>query len=128
MIQQFPVYAVLPCSDVERAKTWWREKLGAKPMHEDPGGAWYECAGGTMFLLTGSPNAGTAKNTAASFQVTGLEQVMEELRGNGLEFLEYDQGDFKTENGVLAMGPYKACWFQDSEGNTIEINEVAREG
>ena len=124
-ITEFPVYAVLPCSDVERAKDWYRDRLDATPSHEDPGGAWFQCANGTTFVLTPSPNAGTAKNTAASFQVKGIEEVMADLRGRGVEFLEYDQGDFKTTNGLLAMGPYKAAWFQDSEGNTVEISEVS---
>ncbi len=26
------------------------------------------------------------------------------------------------------MGPYRACWFKDSEGNTFEISQVDRAG
>jgi hypothetical protein len=125
MIQQFRVYAVLPCSDIVRAKTWYAQCLGAEPNHEDPGGAWYECANGT-FVLTPSPNAGTAKNTAVSFQVTGIERVMADLRERGVRFEDYDMPEFKTQNGLFAMGPYRAAWFKDSEDNILELSEVLR--
>jgi hypothetical protein len=48
----------------------------------------------------------------------------EVLRGPvRLEF--EDVPGFKTENGLFAMGPIKAAWFKDSEGNILEISEVA---
>jgi hypothetical protein len=34
----------------------------------------------------------------------------------------------KTENGVLSVpGGYKAAWFKDSEGNTLELSETPSE-
>ena len=68
-IGEFPVYAVLPASDFSRARSWYEEKLGLTPSEEAPGNAWYRCADGTWFILTQTPNAGTAQNTAAGFTV-----------------------------------------------------------
>jgi len=31
-----------------------------------------------------------------------------------------------TVNGLLTAGPYRACWFKDSEGNTFEVSQVDR--
>jgi hypothetical protein len=57
--------------------------------------------------------------------VTDLDSVVEELRGRGVTFEDYDFGDVKTENGVMNIpGGYKAAWFKDSEGNTLELSEV----
>ncbi len=39
-----------------------------------------------------------------------------------------DLPDFKTVDGLLAMGPYKAAWFRDADGNIIELSEVAEPG
>ena len=124
MLQGFPVYAVLPASDLGRAKAFYEEKVGMTPSKEDPGGLWYECAGGTWLLITPSQFAGTAQSTQASFQVEDIESLMSALRAKGLEFEEYDLPGFKTENGLLAMGGYKAAWFKDSEGNTVEMAQV----
>ena len=124
MLEQFPVYAVLPASDLDRAKKWYAEKLGLSPKQEEGGSAWYECAGGTWVILTASQFAGTAQNTAAGFTVKGIESVMEDLRGRGVVFEDYDLPGFKTENGLADWGMYKAAWLKDSEGNILELSEV----
>ena len=125
MLDRFPAIAILPTLDLERAKAWWAEKVGMIPTKVDFGGAWYQCAEGSWIGMVQTPNAGTAKNTAVSFQVTDIESLMDDLRGRGLVFEEYDMGgDMKTQNGLLEMGAYKAAWFQDSEGNNVEIAQL----
>lgn len=128
MLSQYKVYAILPSSDVERARSWFQEKLEMIPTKEEPAGLWYECAEGTWFFVTHSAFAGTAQNTAASFQVTGIEDVMSQMKGRGVVFEEYDLPYLKTVDGLFAMGPYKAAWFQDADGNIIEISEVLEPG
>jgi catechol 2,3-dioxygenase-like lactoylglutathione lyase family enzyme len=123
-VKEFPIYAVLPCSDAERARAWYLDKLAMSPDKEEFGSHWYECAGGTWMILTPSQYAGTAQNTAAGWQVSGIETLMDKLRGNGVVFEDYDMPGFKTENGLFAMGLIKAAWFKDSEGNILEISEV----
>lgn len=124
-LSEFPVYAVLPASDFERAKAWYRDKLGLTPSQEEGPNGWYRCAEGTWFILTASQYAGTAQNTAAGFTVKDIESVLDDLRSRGVEFLEYDFGEMgKTENGLMTMGPYKAAWMKDSEGNIVELSEV----
>jgi catechol-2,3-dioxygenase len=122
---EFQVYAVLPASDFARARSWYQEKLELIPSEEMPGNAWYRCADGTWFILTQTPNAGTAQNTAAGFTVTGIEKVMEDLRSLGVAFEDYDFGEMGgTENGLMTMGSVKAAWFKDSEGNVVELSQV----
>jgi catechol 2,3-dioxygenase-like lactoylglutathione lyase family enzyme len=124
-LSEFPVYAVLPAADFERAKTWYRDKLGLTPSQEEGPNGWYRCAEGTWFILTASEYAGTAQNTAAGFTVKDIESVMDALRARGVEFLEYDFGEMgKTEQGLMSMGGYKAAWLKDSEGNIVELSEV----
>ncbi len=125
MLDTFPVYAVLPSSDLERARAWYHERLGMDPTKEDPGGLWYSCADGTWFVVTGSAFAGTAQNTAASFQVKHLTDLMSAMRGRGVVFEEYDLPDFTTVDGLFTAGPYRAAWFKDADGNIIEISEVS---
>ena len=118
------VYAVLPTKDLAAARDWYAEKTGAIPSAEDPGGSWYECADGTWFVLTLSQFAGTAENTAASFQVDDLEAVMAEMRSRGVVFEDYDLPGFVTVDGLFSHGPYRACWFKDNDGNIVEVSQV----
>jgi catechol 2,3-dioxygenase-like lactoylglutathione lyase family enzyme len=126
-LAEFTVYAVLPATDYGRARAWYEAKLGMTPSEETPGEphAWYRCGDGTWFILTQTPSAGTAQNTAAGFSVKDIVSVMDDLRSRGVEFFEYDFGEMgKTESGLMTMGPYKAAWFKDSEGNIVELSEV----
>lgn len=126
MLGRFPIYPVLPASDLERAKTWYRDKLGMTPAKEEMG-LWYECAEGTWLLVYPTGTAGTAQNTQAHFQVTGIDELMTKLRGRGVAFEEYDYEPFTgwhQGGGLYQVDGYKACFLKDSEGNTIEIAEV----
>ena len=124
MLDEYPVYAVLAITDLERSKRWYEEKLGLKPKDEMEGGAWYESGEGGCFFLALSGSAGTAKNTVAGWTVKGIESVMEKLRERGVEFEEYDMPGIKTENGLMVSGPFKAAWFKDPDANVLEISEV----
>jgi catechol 2,3-dioxygenase-like lactoylglutathione lyase family enzyme len=125
MLSEFKVYAVLPSADLARAKTWYEVRTGTTPVKEDPGGLWYECADGTWFVVTQSAFAGSAQNTAVSFQVRDIAAAMGGLRDRGVVFEEYDLPDFKTADGLFTMGPFKAAWFKDADGNIIELSEVS---
>lgn len=127
MLDRYRVYAVLPAADLTRARTWWAERAGMEPNHEDPGGLWYACAGGTWVVITPSGFAGTARNTAVSFQVDDIAAVMADLRARGTVFEEYDLPGFRTEDGLFNQGGYHAAWFTDSEGNIVEIAQVPSE-
>jgi predicted enzyme related to lactoylglutathione lyase len=125
MLEQFPIRVRLPASDIERAKTWYREKLGLTPEKEHLGHLRFKLGSGTELIIYTSPTtAGTAKNTQAEFTVQGIESVMENFRSNGVQFDELDLGPVKTVNGLLKGEQFgKSAWFKDSEGNTIQLSE-----
>src|SRR6266540_3316702 len=117
MLSDFPIHATVAVSDVERAKTWFRDRLGIEPKIVDPGGLWYQFGEGTWLLVYATSEAGTARNTVAGWTVTGIEAVMDELRGRGVVFEEYDLPDFKTVKGLASFGEFaKAAWFKDGDG------------
>ena len=127
MLEEFPIHATVAASDIERAKTWYRDKLDLTPKKEHMGSLWYEFAPGTWLLVYPTGSAGTAQNTQAGWTVKNIEEVMEGLRARGVQFEEYDFGEVKTVNGIMAVpGQGKAAWFKDSEGNTFELSEPAQ--
>ena len=127
MLESSPIHARVAASDLARARAWYEAKLGILPESEDVGGLWYRFGGGTVLGVYQTEFAGTARNTVAGWTVSDIEAVMAELRGNGVTFEDYDLGNgMATVDGLLSMGPFKACWFKDSEGNIFEISEVDR--
>ena len=122
MFKDSNIMAVLPAKDINRAKEFYRDKLGIEPSEIlEEGGAMYSCGQGTRFLVYQTENAGTAKNTQMGWETDDLEREMEELRGRGVVFEEYDFPGLKTENGVATTNWGKAAWFLDSEGNIINV-------
>ena len=118
----FPAHTTVPVSDMERAKAWYRDKLGLTPKSEDPGGAWYE-SGGQGFALFPTPYAGTAQNTCMEWSVKDIKAMVEELKGRGVTFEHYDMPGMEWDGDIAIMGPYKGAWMKDSEGNTLGITE-----
>jgi catechol 2,3-dioxygenase-like lactoylglutathione lyase family enzyme len=112
--------AMLPVADIDRAKRWYAEKLGIEPESEDAGGAHYR-SGAARFDLYVTQFAGTAQHTQAGWMVDDLESTVEELRGRGVVFEEYDFPGLKTEKGIADLGYERAAWFRDSEGNILSL-------
>lgn len=118
-LTDFPIHTSVATSDLERAKTWYSDKLGLTPDQEN-GGVWYRFAGDTWFHVYQTSAAGTAQNTVAGITVTNIEEVIEQLRQRGVEFEDYEV----TENGLATFETAKVAWFRDPDGNTIELSET----
>lgn len=128
MLAGSPIHATVAASDLVRARAWYESRLGMVPEIEDPnGGLWYRFGDGTWLNVYRTEMAGTARNTQAGWSVADLSSVMAALRGRGVVFEEFDLGNgMATVDGLLSAGPYRACWFKDSEGNTFEVSQVDR--
>jgi catechol-2,3-dioxygenase len=124
MLKDTAVAAVLPAKDVGRAKEFYRDKLGLEPIENADDNVMYECGNGTRFLLYQTDNAGTAKNTQMGWVTDDVERDVQELRGRGVVFEEYDFPGVKTENGIATSDAGKAAWFLDSEGNILSLFEM----
>ena len=124
MLKDSDIIAVLPAKDINRARDFYRDKLGLEPAQVlDEENLIYRCGNGTSFLLYRTDNAGTAKNTQMGWGSADLERDVEELRSRGVVFEEYDFPGLKTENGIAKLGEYSGAWFKDSEGNILAISD-----
>jgi catechol 2,3-dioxygenase-like lactoylglutathione lyase family enzyme len=112
---------MIPAKDFARAKAWYADKLGLRPVREmEPDmGAAYVLGGGTQAFLYPTQFAGTAQHTLLSFDTPDLAADMKTLRAKGVVFLDYDLPGLKTEDGVASFGPVKNAWCKDSEGNIL---------
>jgi len=120
MLKNYPVYTTLPVTDFDRARAFYREKLGLTPTKPD--GDIIECGKGTAFVLStmGSKPAG---HTQMAFFVDDVVAVVKELKAKGLVFEEYDMPDLKTVDSIAERPDVKGAWFKDSEGNMIAIGQ-----
>ncbi len=127
MLSDSKVYATMPAQDIERAKSFYADKLEIKPTEERPDGLLYEC-GGAQFLLFPSSGAPSGTHTQLGWDVQDLDKTVARLKENGVTFEEYDMPGFKTIDGIAEIAGERGAWFKDSEGNLLAIGEQMAEG
>jgi catechol 2,3-dioxygenase-like lactoylglutathione lyase family enzyme len=133
MLQHSDVATRLPVQDLERARSFYAEKLGLEPVEERPGGLLYRCGKGSFALFL-SAGAAAGTHTQMGWEVADIEATVAALRSRGVVFEEYDLPGLKTVNGIAQIaGNYpskgrgeKGAWFKDSEGNLLGIGQPVR--
>jgi catechol 2,3-dioxygenase-like lactoylglutathione lyase family enzyme len=125
----------LPVQDIERARAFYREKLGLEPVEERQGGLRYVC-GPTEFHLFSSTGAPSGASTQMAFEVEDLEATMADLRDRGVTFERFEMPGFGVSGETVAAPdnyPSKGTgevgtFFYDSEGNLIGLAQPVRGG
>lgn len=127
MLRDAQVMAILPAVDIERAKTFYAEKLGLREqsVHVPSDGAAFESGDGTLLYLYEREGGTKAEHTAAGWLVEDIEAEVEELRERGIVFEQYDMPGLKTDDrGIAEAEGTRGAWFKDSEGNTLALSEM----
>ena len=131
MLDHSNVATRLPAQDLERARAFYKEKLGLEPLEERPGGLRYQCGNG-HFSLFQSAGVPSGEHTQMAWEVDDLDAVVAELRRRGVVFEEVDMPGLRTVDWIAEVaGNYpsaggvgeRAAWFRDSEGNLLGIGQ-----
>jgi catechol 2,3-dioxygenase-like lactoylglutathione lyase family enzyme len=122
-LANYRVGAAVPVSDMDRARSFYEDKLGLTTQGDDPdGGRTYECGQNTALHVFPSPGASPSGATAAGWTVDDLEEVVDDLAANGVGFEHYDGGGITTdEKGIASFGEGKGAWFKDPDGNLLAL-------
>jgi catechol 2,3-dioxygenase-like lactoylglutathione lyase family enzyme len=123
--------AKLPAQDLERARRFYRDRLGLEPVEERDGGLRYLC-GTTEFHLFASSGSASGQSTQMGFEVEDLDQAVADLRARGLAFETFDMGDLEVIDQVVVVPdnyPSKGtgergAFFFDSEGNLLSLGQA----
>jgi catechol 2,3-dioxygenase-like lactoylglutathione lyase family enzyme len=123
----------LPAQDLERARAFYRDKLGLEPVEERPGGLRYLC-GPTEFHLFTSAGAPSGKSTQMGFEVENLEATVADLRARGVTFERFEMPGVEARGDIIVVPNNYASkgtgelgiFFYDSEGNLIGIAQPVR--
>ncbi|MEO9014245.1 MAG: VOC family protein [Terrimesophilobacter sp.] len=124
MLNEMEVVAVLPASDLQRARSFYHDKLNLDPAEQYGDNLVYRAGHGSSFELYETPNAGTAQNTQMCWMTDDLDAEMERLRDRGVIFENYDFAGLTTVNGVATEDNMRTAWFRDSEGNYLCISQM----
>lgn len=123
MLGAVRVGATLPAQDIERAKSFYADKLGLKPIEEREEEAFYQ-VGDANFGVFKSHGKPSGDHTQLFIEVEDLRATTADLRKNGIVFEQYDLPGLKTdEDGIVDIEGEPGAFFKDSEGNLIAIGE-----
>ena len=124
MLTNAPVTTILPVKDMNRARKFYQETLGLRPLGEKQDGKVLFAGGAGGIIALFPKDEGTkAEHTAISFEVPEIGAAIRSLEARGVVFEDYDFPGLKTVNHVCVLGSEKAAWFRDPEGNYLCIHE-----
>jgi catechol 2,3-dioxygenase-like lactoylglutathione lyase family enzyme len=113
--------AMLPVTDVARARRFYEERLGLHAKGALPNGeVLFESNGGT-FALYPRESPPHSDHTQLTWEVQDVGAEVKDLRARGVRFEDYPE--LNTRDGIAEMGGEKAAWFKDPDGNILCIHE-----
>lgn len=123
----------VPAQDLDRARRFYRDRLGLEPVEEREGGLRYVC-GTTEFHLFSSSGKASGASTQIGFEVDDIDQVVAELRTRGVQFESFDIAGFDVENDIVTVpdnypskgSGERGTFFRDSEGNLLGLGQATR--
>ena len=131
MLESATLALRIPALDLDRARVWYRDKLGLEPLEERPGGLLYRTRT-AEFAIYQAAAAGSGTFTQAGWYVEDLDATVAELRERGVRFEDVDAPGLRTTDGIADVeGNYpskgrgeRAAWFRDSEGNLFGLAQL----
>ncbi|WPB73770.1 VOC family protein [Archangium violaceum] len=113
--------ANLAVKDLRRARKFYEETLGLKPVHEEGGEVVVYRSGNSTVNVYRSDYAGTNQATAVTWTVGNIEEVVKELRSRGVTFEHYDMPGTRLEGDIHVSSGMKVAWFKDPDGNILNL-------
>jgi catechol 2,3-dioxygenase-like lactoylglutathione lyase family enzyme len=125
-LSSYKLRTSIAVSDMARAAEFYEGtlRLAARGDQADESRV-YACGGDTsLHVYESRAHAGRATATLATWYVSDLEQVVDELSSNGVTFERYDDPALETnEKGVHELGDGRVAWFKDPDGNSFAIEQ-----
>ncbi|MEX0719106.1 MAG: VOC family protein [Balneolaceae bacterium] len=113
-------------NDIQKAKEFYSDTLDVEVREEGKMGLSLQLKGGTTVFIYPKKDHQPATFTVLNFIVDNIDDAMEILSGEGVQFERYDSADLpQDEKGVLrglkaGMGP-DIAWFKDPAGNVLSV-------
>jgi catechol 2,3-dioxygenase-like lactoylglutathione lyase family enzyme len=122
MVSAKMVVATLPVSDLAAGKVFYGETLGLTLLWENPASARFRCGDSSEVSIFRRPGTVT-EHTVAHFEVADIESEIRDLEAKGVTFLDYTEGPLTTTGHIAQLGPARAAWFRDPDGNTLGLRQ-----
>jgi catechol 2,3-dioxygenase-like lactoylglutathione lyase family enzyme len=122
MLENKEIVATVAVKDLAAARKFYEGTLGLKVASTEGAEAVTFESGRSSLLVYRSQYAGTNQATAFNVNVGAeIGKTIAALKERGVKFEQYDFPGVTREGDVHLMGPSKAAWFKDPDGNIIAL-------
>ena len=122
MFKDTPAFSGFAVDDIQEAKKFYTEILELD-FTEPMGQLMLELAGGHKVFVYAKPNYEPANYTVLNFEVSNVDEAVDELTKRSVKFEIYNEGQLKTDAKGISRnngGPVIA-WFKDPAGNFLSV-------
>ena len=124
MLAERRVQAIIPTADLEVARRFYEGVLGFEPTWVGDYAIYYGMGDGTTFGVSVSSGRASGTHTQMAFITPDIDADVADLRSRGITLEEYDTPSLTTVDGIAQMGPNRAAWFRDPEGNLMGVVQL----
>jgi catechol 2,3-dioxygenase-like lactoylglutathione lyase family enzyme len=122
MLRERNATANVAVKDLARARVFYEETLGLRPVHLEGEEVIVFASGDTLINVYRSEFAGTNKATAITWTVgDDIEAIVAALRNKGVPFEHYDMPGATLEGDIHVGYGMKVAWFTDPDGNILNL-------
>jgi catechol 2,3-dioxygenase-like lactoylglutathione lyase family enzyme len=119
-----PVHAFSGFSvdDIDKARSFYSEKLGLTVTDDDMGFIRIVLPGGADVLAYPKPDHTPASFTILNFVVSNVDTAVDALNEKGVQTKIYDNEDLPTDDkGIMRDNGPTIAWFRDPAGNVLSV-------
>lgn len=117
--------AIVAVSDLDRARGFYRDKLGLDLEDESMGQVLTFRTGDTKLIVYRSDFAGTNKANAVVWGVGDeIDAIVADLQAKGVAFEHYNMPGLKLDGDIHVDGGMKTVWLKDPDGNVLHLNNM----
>ena len=116
---------MIPVKDLDRARQFYEDTLGLKPLDQEGGEVFMLKSGNTTLNVYKSEFAGSNKATALTFAIGDIDAEVRALKDKGVTFEHYDVEGLTSEGDIYRGRGMKTAWFKDPDGNILSLIQEA---
>jgi len=123
MLGTCPIEVILLATDLEASKEFFTQKIGLEVASASANAVTLLCGGDTRLTISLSTTGTADEQTQASWRVDDLGAELAELRARGVEIIDIDTPEMKTDDGILDTGDALHAWIVDPGKNVLGIDQ-----
>ena len=111
---------IVCCSDLDRARTFYRDALGLPLLAERFNGAVFAVGQGVLWVCPATDYA-PGPRTVFGFEVPDIAAALADLAGRGPVPERIDKFAHEPDGSVTAPDGSRVAWFRDPDGNMFSV-------